>query len=518
MPTTTSQLDDRSTSPQGPLAYTLTPTPSSISFPIFWEKPDQPIATIGSVAPVEVLFGYKARNPDAVAQIKSYLEIGYEFLKRNTLKKSYKFSRSVERSTSAARILKLLDDLFLNIQAVLNGDDSDEFIALAPLPRIIIQISLALRSLRAEVRDALIVNGLPVPELPIWGATNCLDEWWSAQDFGILSVCYRHEVELFLSNLALHIPKNNSSEASVVTETSSSHTQSLTTAPTPPPVEESITMGLAKQKQAHRRPHASLPAPATLSKAPRFKELLSTTRGVNKPLHSSMYAPEEDDSSSDDASSPHVTFHSNATKPSKSFSTKSSISSDHYKPSGYHFDMKIKQDSVPEWDGNADTLARWIIKVRALAQKSESIHQELGKVIPRRFTGAAEAWYYSIPERDRCEMEESWDTMRAGISDYWMNNDWMSKQKLKATRAKFQEAGYSHELPSEFVIRKRELVSLLWDYSDTELIQLVMESVPSTWHSILHTGFMKTFTQFQNAVKYYEETLLKMGGSNFNEY
>jgi hypothetical protein len=108
------------------------------------EKPDKPVATIIAVNPVEVLFSYGARNPDAVTQINSYLEIGYELLKRNTLRKSYKFSRSIEKSSSTARILKLLDDLHLNIQAALEDDNAKEIIALAPLPKVIIQISLCL--------------------------------------------------------------------------------------------------------------------------------------------------------------------------------------------------------------------------------------------------------------------------------------------------------------------------------------------------------------------------------------
>jgi len=471
--------------------------------------PDKPVATIGSVTPVEVLFGSKARSPDATARIKSYLEIGYEYLKRNTLKKSYKFSRSVQRNTSTARVLTLLDDLFLNIRAILEDADAEGFIALAPSPKIIIQISLALRNLRAEARDALILNGLPVPELPVWGATNSLDEWWSGHDFGILSVCYRHEVELFLGSLASHTTRNNYPEQSTVSETSSDRIQPSTTSPAPPPVQESITMGLSEQKYNQRRLRQSLPAPETLSRAPRFQAILSPSTAVQK-----TSSPTSDDDSSDDNSPSHVNFHTGATKSFKFLSGGSSKSPGDSTPSVYHFDMRVKQDSVPEWDGNTDTLSRWFMKINQLAGRSEAIHKELGKVVPRRLTGTAESWYYSIPDRDRSKMEKSWTTLKAGIAAYWMNNDWMSKQKLKANRATFREQGHSQESPSEFVIRKKDLVSLLFDYSDTELIQVIMESVPDTWHSILHTSFMKTFTEFQNSVKYHEDTLSKFSSGD----
>ena len=62
----------------------------------------------------------------------------------------------------------------------------------------------------------------------------------------------------------------------------------------------------------------------------------------------------------------------------------------------YHFDMKLKPETVPTWDGNENTLARWVEKVGQLADTSPDIFRELGKIIPRRFTNSAETWYYSI--------------------------------------------------------------------------------------------------------------------------
>jgi len=48
----------------------------------------------------------------------------------------------------------------------------------------------------------------------------------------------------------------------------------------------------------------------------------------------------------------------------------------------YHFDLKLKPEMVPQWDGNADTLARWLNKINRLADGSTNVHQELGKIIP----------------------------------------------------------------------------------------------------------------------------------------
>ena len=48
----------------------------------------------------------------------------------------------------------------------------------------------------------------------------------------------------------------------------------------------------------------------------------------------------------------------------------------------YHFDMKLKLETVPTWDGNENTLARWIEKVQQLAATLPDIFKELGKIVP----------------------------------------------------------------------------------------------------------------------------------------
>jgi len=84
--------------------------------------------------------------------------------------------------------------------------------------------------------------------------------------------------------------------------------------------------------------------------------------------------------------------------------------------------MKLKPDAIPTWDRNKDTLARWVEKVRQLADISPSIFKELGKVTLRRFTDSMEAWYYLIPPKDQQAMEYNWGTLKTAIANYWMNH------------------------------------------------------------------------------------------------
>ena len=55
-----------------------------------------------------------------------------------------------------------------------------------------------------------------------------------------------------------------------------------------------------------------------------------------------------------------------------------------------------------------------------------------------------------------------------------------------------------------------ELLFLVYSYSDTEMIQAIMEEVPGSWASVINPQYQKTIREFQNAVKYHEESLEKL--------
>jgi len=82
--------------------------------------------------------------------------------------------------------------------------------------------------------------------------------------------------------------------------------------------------------------------------------------------------------------------------------------------------------------------------------------------------------------------------------------------EIRANKARFREAGHQKESPSKYVIHKMELLSLVYSYSDTETIQAIMEEVPGSWASIINPQYQKTIREFQNAVKYHEESLEKL--------
>ncbi|KAI0366784.1 hypothetical protein BV20DRAFT_911633, partial [Pilatotrama ljubarskyi] len=165
---------------------------------------------------------------------------------------------------------------------------------------------------------------------------------------------------------------------------------------------------------------------------------------------------------------------------------------------------------VPTWDGNPDKLARWILRVNSIAKKSTTVRQQLGSVVPQRFTGDAEIWYFSLPERVREECETDWEDIRQEIGRYYMNRSWYEKARKQALAIRFRDTDNSRESPSQYFIRKKELLDLVFSYSESELISEIMAGAPLAWKTILAFKSYQTTAELQNAIKMHEDDLLQM--------
>lgn len=156
-------------------------------------------------------------------------------------------------------------------------------------------------------------------------------------------------------------------------------------------------------------------------------------------------------------------------------------------------------------------------KPNSLAQHPADIHRELGKIVPRRFTGLVEMWYWSIPPAHWVSMEESWTTLKEAMHNYWKNTQWLKRQKICANLAHYRESEHPQELPSVYVVRKLDLLRIVYNWSDTETIHLIMSKAPSSWSLILQPQFCSTIVEFQNTIKYHEENLVHASATyNFN--
>ena len=181
------------------------------------------------------------------------------------------------------------------------------------------------------------------------------------------------------------------------------------------------------------------------------------------------------------------------------------------------FDTKLKLDIIPTWDGNPENLRHWLLKINSLSKQSPLIFKQLGTLVPTRLTGSAETWYYSQSVETHDRIEVDWNTLHAAIGKYYMNCAFLNKQKAHANHASYHDGSNGRETPSEYVICKLELLQFMYNYTDRELINEIMEGAPSYWTPIITPHLFQDLEQFQLSVQFHEDSLLKLGGGE-NSY
>lgn len=75
---------------------------------------------------------------------------------------------------------------------------------------------------------------------------------------------------------------------------------------------------------------------------------------------------------------------------------------------------------------------------------------------------------------------------------------------------RYREAGHSCETPSQYFIRKRELLELVFDNPDSELITDIMAGASLSWRTVLTPRLYQSTTDFQNAIRLHEDDLLEL--------
>ena len=411
---------------------------------------------------------------------------------------------------------------------------------------------------------------LPAPDRPRWGPNDEPLELWSANDFEILAVLYREEIENLLgylfNNHAL-VPSKREGQGGLpesegrfsvrsLREEIPSLPQDVEEDPfyTPsgtmhkdPEGFESTRRGISEQQYGYRpeseRTGVYASHPTKISRSKRLTELFSELPEEDLPSHG-LRAPSDASRRSRQTERPYQSQRpfnrafdltnqeardrGNGNPPSDSSSSDDEESRrppPRNRPSRRlprqpdqqrdprdgreraFFEVQLKHDVIPKWDGNPDTLARWINKINTLGERSERAYVQLGELVPSRLEGDADLWFWSLSARDRRRACTDWGTLRDAISSFYMNRSWLDKQKSRANKAHYREAGHTHETPFNYFIRKKELLSLVYTMSDSEVIMEIMNNAPKFWTTIVDPHRCKDLSEFAAAIKYHEESL-----------
>ena len=129
-------------------------------------------------------------------------------------------------------------------------------------------------------------------------------------------------------------------------------------------------------------------------------------------------------------------------------------------------------------------------------------------MVPLRLTGRASQWFMSQTEQVQLQFQTDWTHLKLAIANYFMNRHWLNKMKEKAIHMKYRQKDHDQETPTDYFIRKLEVLHLVHDLTDPETIMEVMNGAPREWLPFVDTSRMTTVQDLQSTLKYHEETLI----------
>ncbi|GJJ15886.1 hypothetical protein Clacol_010164 [Clathrus columnatus] len=341
--------------------------------------------------------------------------------------------------------------------------------------------------------------------LPVWGTVNHPLDIWSASDFEVLSVLFRDDVETFLAFLH-HNEVLFPSKGSIKEKEKFKDVKAERIIPKIHQVrgDRSISSFSTPEPRITQQRRISFKSP-TLFEEKGFN-------AIRKSQAQTQYEPRVANTSGDDRRSNESDENDPARHDSRKrkglfTSRKLSLTPVSPKEKEVQFDLKLKPDSVPKWNGDPDLLANWIIKLNNLADRSEKVFRQRGEIVPTRLEDEADAWFWCQSSQFRRNAMENWGTLRTAIASYFMNRSWLDKQKMRANRAHYREQGHSTESPTAYYIRKLGLLNLVYNLSDSEIMMEIMDGAPRFWSTIIDTQRCLNLVEFAATINYHEEVL-----------
>ncbi|KAF6757112.1 hypothetical protein DFP72DRAFT_846026 [Ephemerocybe angulata] len=402
------------------------------------------------------------------------------------------------------------------------------------------EFSTRMIEIKERTKSALIQSGVGAIEIPKWGPTGCIMEFWDLNDFEIFYTCGYHSSPILGSSSVSESVIENNSHAQHVNK--GKQVDRGTYEPEP------ATQGPYSQTSTHptvpidtrlvpRNHNATMPFSTNLFIT--LNGVFNATTSYGAPL---PFISEEQKNTRESVNAPgwmgftELASHRPLRNIAKSIhgSVKDENSSQHYwqmlqplyprtktefqEPNSINnpFDTMGWKDG-PKRDRKERKRGKKNCKGNGRENKEDTKHEELkfnqrlklGALVPTRLTGTAEGWYYSLYLNVRMKIV-NWETLRDAIMQYYMNCTFINRQKSRANKATYRNTSNPRETPSKYSIRKSELLQLVYNYNDRELIHEVMNGAPSIWVTVLSPHMYFTIEDFQTAVKYHEDTLMQV--------
>ncbi|KAF6742057.1 hypothetical protein DFP72DRAFT_861131 [Ephemerocybe angulata] len=364
-------------------------------------------------------------------------------------------------------------------------------------------------------KEALLASGEGIIELPKWGRTGRMTDVWSINDFEILSVAFRAEVEQFFSTVTRAV----TAMAKVQEEYNGSRSsQSETHGVTNKDKGKGVGEGKRheySQDNLRKPSSATRVAPAASVFEPLYPEHYNGIRPAEERSISSRVPGVSVPRSINNPflTSAQSASHGRLTNP-ETFRPLGNITSSTNCMGGAESGSQRYQEMLrpmyPEYPSQQAPQPHNPV----LSTPGSQVRFDTGNDgDPDDSSSSSES------ESGRGNRRRGSRGLRKGRkrsnshgrdSQYWMNRVFMDKQKMRANKATYRDQANPKETPSEYFIQKLNLLQLTYNYNDRELIQEIMNGVPTTWTTIVTPHLYLQLEDFQANIKYHEELLMKL--------
>ncbi|KAG9076799.1 hypothetical protein FRC06_009315 [Ceratobasidium sp. 370] len=122
-------------------------------------------------------------------------------------------------------------------------------------------------------------------------------------------------------------------------------------------------------------------------------------------------------------------------------------------------------------------------------------------------TSEAKEWFEQFSGVEQQYFMTHWDDFKYRMGQFFWTPTWIANAKSKAYQAKYRESKHSNETPSQFLIRKKELIDAVHQWNDVDIIGKIAKSAPHQWRTIVDHEQIAEWSLYLSSIKEKEDLL-----------
>ena len=175
---------------------------------------------------------------------------------------------------------------------------------------------------------------------------------------------------------------------------------------------------------------------------------------------------------------------------------------------------ELKQEDLPSWDGDPESVIAYFWKVQERATLGGYIPAALGYWLWLRLKEGSDVqgWFSTLPSNEQAKMQGHWVDYLKGIKEGYLGRQWQFNIGEEYKAQYFREPGHENELPKTFIARRIMYTRMLVksDNGGPLEVHLVMARAPLAWRTILLLENIKSTSLLYTKAVEHEDSLLNI--------